>query len=175
LSDHDFVHVLYSDYGATHFLINRDQCPASVYAADTVPMEGGYDYFKEKLIVTSKNDSEDVPLFNLHKFLIKLFRFNTDMESQLVILTPLTLFSEETLSYLKEGPLLELKNCRRIGVRISSETIIKQIPIDELQPHSRILRSKLKKSGFPATHPLEESMGYLINLDKIIAGNEGKE
>lgn len=174
MSDHDFVHVLYSDYGATHFLINRDQCPASVYASDTVPMERGNNYFKEKLIFTSENGSEHVPLFNLHKFLIKLFRFNSDVESQLVILTPLTLLSKETLSYLKEGPLLELENCRRIGVRISSETIIKQIPIDELQPHSRILRSKLKKSGFPATHPLEGSMGYLINLDRIIAGNEGK-
>jgi len=170
LSDHDSVHVLYSDYGATHFLINRDQCPASVYAEDAIPMETGHSFFNEKLIV----NNETVPLFNLHKLLLKLFRFKTDVKSQLVILTPFTLLSEETLSCLKDGPLPELETCRRIGVRVSSETIIKQISLDELKPHSRRLRSRLKKGGFPAVHPMDGSMGYLIDLDKIIAGNKGK-
>ncbi|MCF7938504.1 MAG: hypothetical protein K9L68_07895 [Spirochaetales bacterium] len=133
-------------------------------------METGHRFFNEKLIV----NNETVPLFNLHNLLLKLFRFKTDVKSQLVILTPFTLLSEETLSYLKEGPLPELENCRRIGVRVSSETIIKQISLDELKPHSRRLRSRLKKSGFPAVHPMEGSMGYLIDLDRIIAGNKGK-
>ncbi|MFO7849849.1 MAG: hypothetical protein R6V67_07810 [Spirochaetia bacterium] len=165
MSVHELVHVLYSDYGATHFLINRNQCPASVYAEETYPMESGNPYFMEKLFL----NSETVPLFNLHNYLINLFRFNRQVEAQLVILTPLELLSEESVSSLKEGPLFGTENCRRLGVRISSETLIKQISLGELQPHTRVLRSRLKRAGFPATHPLEGSMGYLIDLDKIIA------
>ncbi|MFW6343891.1 MAG: hypothetical protein ACOC2B_04040, partial [Sediminispirochaetaceae bacterium] len=55
------------------------------------------------------------------------------------------------------------------GVRISSETIIKQISLAELEPHPRVLRERLKKGGFPAAHPTEGSMGYFIDLDKILA------
>lgn len=165
MSGHELVHVLYSDYGSTHFLINRDQCPASVYAEETLPMESGYSYFEDKIVL----DNELVPLFNLHHYLISLFRFNTLAEAQLVILTPFELLSEETVSRLKEGPLDGFENCRRIGVRISSETIIKQISLAELEPHTRVLRPRLKRDGFPAVHPLDGSMGYLIDLDKILA------
>ncbi|MFP4490038.1 MAG: hypothetical protein ACLFNZ_01070 [Spirochaetaceae bacterium] len=168
MSDPELVHVLYSDYGLAHFLINRDQCPASVYAEETVPVDSGYSYFEDRFIL----DGEVLPLFNLHRYLITLFPFKTLAEAQLVILTPFELLSEETVLRLRKGPLAgmeNMENCRRIGVRISSETIIKQISLAELEPHPRVLRERLKKGGFPAAHPTEGSMGYFIDLDKILA------
>ncbi len=166
----DALYTLYFGFGRTHFLINRSQAPASVYAEHPELWDSGYPYFEDKL---GMDGGREIPLFDLHGYLTNLFRLEGDSQALLILLVPLRIFDGSSAAQLREGPLKNESGAGnpdfQLGIRVSSETVIRSIPLAELAPHSRLLRRRLKEAGLLAVHPREESMGHLVDLGRAAA------
>ncbi len=164
--------LLYTDYGRFHFLINPEQAPASVYAEHPEPWDSGYAYFDDKLAIEG---GEAVPLFSLHDYLTDLFRLSRETQAFLVLLVPLSCFEKSIRKSLRAGPLKGEPgahiNSFRLGVRISSETAIRKVPLGEMAPHSGLLRRRLSRAGLLAVHFSGESMGLLVDLGRAAAAS----
>lgn len=171
MSAAETLYTLYADYGRYHFLINRGQVPASVYAEYPMPWDSGFPFFEDLLSL----EDEEVPLFNLHRYLCSLFTLEEGIKDLLVLLIPLELIDSQSLAVLKAGPLADRPKVRRLGIRVSSETKIRTVALSEMAAHDRILHRALKNRGLPAVHPQreplrgEESLGFLVDPARAAA------
>lgn len=163
MSDPDILHALNIPYATVHFLVNRTQCEASVFAADVGERGSGFGWFHETLTV----DGELLCFFDLHGYLTSRFRVKSSEKAQLGLILSLGRLEAETQEVL-HAVFGEDFDRKRIALRVSSETAMRSIHLGELEPLGITMRSYLNARGVLAVHPEEDSMGFLIDLDRIL-------
>lgn len=162
------LRVLCSQYDTVHFLLNRTQCSASLFASNIHQMRSRHRYMRE-IIIT---DDGGILLFDLHQFWSDTFRVTTRSGADLALISEVELFSAGTQTWLQTKFFPQLSRLEpstsHIAFRIPSNTTMITLPLAELESHDRTLRERLRKRGMMAVHPTTESMGFFFDLELLV-------
>jgi len=169
LRDDETVKVLTIHYEELDFLVNRDQCSASVYASDLLAVKSRYLYLKEVLV----NKEGMVLFFDLDQFLRDTFHVTPRGNALLGIISELARFGSGTRNMMEKGVLAQIKSPRllrdAVAFRIASATEMTEISLGEIKIHPRAVGTRLEKNGIWGVRFLEEKrMQYLIDLDLFL-------
>jgi hypothetical protein len=168
LSESEELRALFVQYDGVHFLLNRAQCASSLYASDVQRVNSRHRYLRELLCV----GGERLLFFDLHLFLRETFRVRSEAGAQLALIASLGGFEEPTRELFARGifPGLErlALDTGRVAFRVPSNTVMKSLQLGELAPHNGSIREHLIAKGIIALHPMDGSMGYLLDLDGLL-------
>jgi hypothetical protein len=143
----------------------------SLYASEVVPVNTCHPYFYELILV----EDEILLFLDLHKFLTQTFGLEGTSLAQLAVISACEDLSAQTQTYLGKAifPKLaafEVSN-HRIGFRLPSNTSMRTLEAGDFEPHPGSMATLLPKRGILATHPTEDSMGFLLDLDYLLRPN----
>jgi hypothetical protein len=168
LSESDELRALFVQYDRVHFLLNRTECASSLFASDVLKLRSRHRYLCELLCV---GDSR-LLFFDLHLFLREAFRARSDAGAQLALIGEVGGFEEPTRELLERGVFPRLErlalDTERVAFRVPSNTVMRSLPLDDLAPHNGSIRGPLIARGVLAVHPTDGSMGFLLDLDRLI-------
>jgi hypothetical protein len=163
LSDHDLLHALYVPFDRAHILINRTQCRTSVFAADVRASATEQTYYTQAITI----GGIELAIFDLHTYLCETFHLQSPAAAQLVLIMPLARLSQNTRSALIEGPLSATDH-EQVALRVSSETAMHSVHLNELRPLGVTMRKHLVAHGIVAAHPEQHSFGLLVDVDRLL-------
>ncbi|HUW42387.1 MAG TPA: hypothetical protein VMV90_15375 [Rectinemataceae bacterium] len=168
MSESEELRVLFVQYDRVHFLLNRTQCASSLFASEVQEVGSRHRYLHELLRVGGRR----LLFFDLQLFLRETFRARGSAGAQLAVIGELSGFERRTRELFRSSVFprlgrLEL-DTERIAFRIPSNTVMKSLKPDELEPHNLSIRRPLAARGVLAVHPTEESMGFLLDLDLLV-------
>ena len=162
------LRALFIPYGRVHVLLNRAQCTASLFASDVYPLRSQRPYLRELIDI----GADRVLFFDLHRFFCDTFSLQTSIGAQLAVVTDTQVLEPDTRAWLSRAVCGRLQRLGvaddRLAFRIPSSTAMRTLQLHELAPHSRVLRPALASRGLLAVHPEAESMGFLIDIDRLI-------
>lgn len=180
MDDQSTLPALHIPYARVHFLVNRLQAEASVFAAESgrptdsvgfAPADDhrpaapdGVGYFGETITV----GDQTFPLMDFDRYVRDLFHLSPIGKAQLAVVVPAGRISDATRRALLEGPLSGLEELPGIAVRVASDTSMQSVPISHLAPHCITVRNHLVARGVLAVHPQGESFGFLVDVDPFI-------
>ena len=165
------LQALWVPYPRVHFLVNRSQVRVSLYASEVVRVNTRHSYFYELILV----EDEILLFLDLHKFLIQTFGLEETTRAQLAVISACEDLSAQTQAYLGKVIFPKLAafevSVQRIGFRLPSNTSMQTLVAGDFEPHPGALATVLPKRGLIATHPTEDSMGFLLDLDYLLRPN----
>jgi hypothetical protein len=180
LDDQSTLPVLHIPYARVHFLVNRLQAEASVFAAEggrpaesagsassddgSPPAADSAGYFGETITV----GDQTFPLMDFDRYVCDLFHLSPIGKAQLAVVVPVGRISDATRRALLEGPLAGLGELPGIAIRVASDTAMQSVPISHLAPHCITVRNHLVARGVLAVHPEGDSFGFLVDVDPFI-------
>jgi hypothetical protein len=168
LSESDELRVLFLQYDRVHFLLDRSQCASSLFASEVQRVLSRHRYLRELLRV----GDERLLFFDLQLFLRETFHARSGAGAQLAIIGELAGFESSTRELFRRSvfpPLERLElDTGRIAFRIPSDTVMRSLRPEDLAPHNVSIRGPLEARGLLALHPTEHSMGFLLDLDRLV-------
>ena len=166
MSEAETLRALYLPYDRVHFLLNRTQCSSSLFVSGTRAESSSYRYLRESLEV----DGTRLHLFDLDLFLREVFRLPSGGKAQLAVVAELSGYAVATRELFEDGiiPRLEASVPSRVAFRLPSSTVMSSLSPVDLLAHNLSLRNLLVRHGFLALHPFADSMGFLVDLDRLI-------
>lgn len=168
MSASDPLRAILLGYGGLHFLINREQCEASRFIPESRKPAARNRYLRESLRVGDAR----MLLFDLDLFLVETFRVRSDAAARLAIVVGIASLGEGTRALLGRAVFPRLEAYRlatdRIAFRVPSDSVTTTLDIGELEPIRGSVRKPLLRRGVLALHLVEGSMGFLLDLDRLV-------
>lgn len=162
------IKLLRCDYQHVHFLLNRAQCSASLFASDIHEIRSRHRYMRETIAV----EEDTLLFFDLHRFWSETFQVSTASGVDLALVARLDVFSDQTQRWLREKffPQLSALNVspHRIAFRIPSDTTMQTLQPGDLSAHNRLFQSYLARRGIMAVHVEDRSLGFLCDLEHFL-------
>lgn len=159
---------LYIPYDRVHFLFNHTQCISSLYASDILTLKSKHRYLYQFISL----GADRLLFFDLNGFFQNSFKASSPAGAELAVVCEVASFRLITRNFLQSAVFDRLRDCGladdRIAFRIPSNTVMRSIPIQALVYQNTTIGRFLETKGVLALHPTETSMGFFIDLDRLI-------
>lgn len=168
MSESEDPRFLFARYDRVHFLLNREQCAASAFAAEVLRLRSRRPFLRELLCVGGSR----LLFFDLHLFLCETFRTRSGSGARLALICELSGFGPATRELFRTSVFPALGSLGvddgRVALRVPSDTVLRTLRIESLAPHNRSVERPLLARGILALHPEEDSLGFLLDLDGLL-------
>jgi len=169
LSEADSLRAILLRYEGVHFLLNREQCGSSRFVAESPKRSSGNPYLREVL----RSGEVRTLLFDLDLFLVDTFRLRPGGAAQLALMVGLGSLGEGSRTMLGKTVFPRVGSLPldrgSIAFRVPSNAVTRSLGLGELEPNGMAIRKPLLRRGIVALHLMEGSMGFLLDLDRLVA------